>query len=146
VIQKNRSPRKLTKRRKDRPQSRVTLSGIGLSLLFYAAVLLLVGLATSNLHAVTYVDLTIVAGAGFVALVAGRITSSPVDTPGERIGASQMIALVAAVVTLIAALVPFLGPIARTKNTSGYDVVPLLPCQERNEPLQTRGAPDDSPS
>jgi drug/metabolite transporter (DMT)-like permease len=134
-------------RRNDRRHSRITLGGVGVFLLLYGVSLAILGVANGNLHSLgSWLDIVGVLGVGLTALIAGEVSSSPTESSKERIGIREVIGLVVAVVTLMAALLPFLSPISNAKGPSGYDIVPLLPCQERNEPVPTVGTSADSPS
>jgi hypothetical protein len=139
--------RKSETRGNGRTHARVTLGGVGAFLLLYGAGLALLGLATNNLHSLgNWLDIIGILCIGLIALIARNVDSPPTEPTRGRVGVGEIVALVAAVVTLIAALLPFLGPIGGAKDPSGYDVVPLLPCQERNEPVPTVGTSADSPS
>jgi hypothetical protein len=137
------SPRRARRQGKSRAPARITLRGVGLFLLLYGTGLALLGLATGNFHTLTpRLDVVVIFGGGVTALIAGQIASPSIERSDHRVGAGEIIALVAAVITLTAALLPFLGPIGGSNNPSGYDEMPLLPCQEPNEPLPTRSTAD----
>jgi hypothetical protein len=132
---------------KDRPPRRITVSGFGTALLIYGATWLVVGLSTSNLHTLlTRAVVLALLGAGAAFVIVGRTRRPALARTSDRIGPGEIITLVAAVIALIASSLPFLDPPGDSRDPAGYDLVPLLPCQERGDTLPTVGDPGDSAS
>jgi hypothetical protein len=86
-----------------------------------------------------------VISAGVLLLVLARMNLIPRGNREEKIGVTQVLAVVAAVLTLLATLTPFLGSSDGRGSYSGYDF-PAYPCQETRPPHGTYANRADSPS